>query len=104
MLSYRYFLARRLYWADPVFDEIVSVDYWGNNREVVVQDPNAIINDVQLDSDYVYYIGWNRPYVDSNFTYLSPGVRKPIIWILTRSVTNQAEQLLEMARGWKFCI
>ena len=31
-------------------------------------------------------------------------MRKPTIWILTRSDTNQAIQPLEMARGWKFCI
>ena len=31
-------------------------------------------------------------------------MRKPTIWILTRSDTNQAVQPLEMARGLKFCI
>ena len=35
---------------------------------------------------------------------MSPGVRKPTIWILTRSDTNQAVQPLKMARGWKFGI
>ena len=35
---------------------------------------------------------------------MSPGVRKPTIWILTRPDTNQAVQLLEMARGLKFWI
>ena len=30
-------------------------------------------------------------------------MRKPTIWILTRSDTNQAVQPLEMARGLKFC-
>ena len=35
---------------------------------------------------------------------MSAGVRKPTIWILTRSDTNQAVKLLEMARGWKFWI
>ena len=35
---------------------------------------------------------------------LSPGMRKTTICILTRSDTNQAVQLLEMARGSKFCI
>ena len=34
--------------------------------------------------------------------HMSPGVRKPTIWILTRSDTNQAVQPLKMARGWKF--
>ena len=34
----------------------------------------------------------------------SLGVRKPTILILTRSVTNQAVQLLEMARGLKLWI
>ena len=29
-------------------------------------------------------------------------MRKPTMWILTRSDTNQAVQLLEMARGLKF--
>ena len=28
-----------------------------------MQDQNAIIVDVQLDTDFIYYIGWNRPYV-----------------------------------------
>ena len=36
--------------------------------------------------------------------HLSQGVRKPSMWILTSSDTNQAAQLLEMARGLKFCI
>ena len=31
-------------------------------------------------------------------------MRKPTMWILTRSDTNQAVQPLEMARGLKFCI
>ena len=31
-------------------------------------------------------------------------MRKPTMWFLTRSDTNQAVQLLEMARGSKFCI
>ena len=35
---------------------------------------------------------------------MSPGVRKPTIWILTRSDVNQAAQQLKMARGWKFWI
>ena len=33
---------------------------------------------------------------------MSRYVRKPTMWILTRSDTNQTVQLLEMARGWKF--
>ena len=35
---------------------------------------------------------------------MSRNVRKPTMWILTRSDTNQAVQLLEMARDVKFCI
>ena len=35
---------------------------------------------------------------------MSPGVRKQTMWILTRFHTNQAVELLEMARGLKFCI
>ena len=36
--------------------------------------------------------------------YLSRNVRKPTMWILTRSDTNQTVQPLEMARGLKFCM
>ena len=35
---------------------------------------------------------------------MSRNTRKPTMWILTRSDTNQADQPLEMARGLKFCI
>ena len=35
---------------------------------------------------------------------MSRNKRKPTMWILTRSDTNQAVQPLEMARGLKFCI
>ena len=35
---------------------------------------------------------------------MSRVMRKPTMWILTRSDTNQAVQQLEMARGLKFCI
>ena len=42
--------------------------------------------------------------LDKSTYKMSPGVRKPTIWILTRSDTNQAVQPLKMARGWKFCI
>ena len=31
-------------------------------------------------------------------------MRKPTMWILTRSDTNQAGQPLKVARGLKFCI
>ena len=34
---------------------------------------------------------------------VSRDMRKPTMWFLTRSDTNQAVQLLEMARGLKFC-
>ena len=36
--------------------------------------------------------------------HLSRNMRKPTMWFLTRSDTNQAVQLLEMARVLKFCI
>ena len=35
---------------------------------------------------------------------MSRNVRKPTMWFLTRSDTNLAVQLLEMARDLKFCI
>ena len=36
--------------------------------------------------------------------HMSRVMRKPTMWILTRSDTNQAVQPLEMARGLKFWI
>ena len=36
--------------------------------------------------------------------HLSRNMRKPTMWFLTRSDTNQAIQLLEIARVLKFCI
>ena len=38
------------------------------------------------------------------FRHLSRVMRKPTFWFLTWSDTNQAVQLLKMARGWKFRI
>ena len=35
---------------------------------------------------------------------MSRNTRKPTMWFLTRSDTNQAVQLLKTARGLKFCI
>ena len=37
-------------------------------------------------------------------SYISPGVRKPTMWILTRSDTNRAGQSLKIARDLKFQI
>ena len=36
--------------------------------------------------------------------YLSLCMRKPTIWVPTRSDTNQAVQSQKIIRGWKFCI
>ena len=35
---------------------------------------------------------------------MSGNMRKPTMWILDRSDTNQAVQPLEMTRGLEFCI
>ena len=50
----------------------------------------------------------NKLYDFRNFAkekgQLSRNMRKPTMWILTRSTTKQAVQPLEMARGLKYCI
>ena len=46
----------------------------------------------------------NSYYVLMPERYLSRVMRKPTMWILTRSDTNQAVQPLDMARGLKCCI
>ena len=51
----------------------------------------------------VIYTGRN-PDVWVNCHNMSRNMRKPTMWILTRSDTNQAVQQLEMSRGLKFCI
>ena len=58
---------------------------------------------------YVYYIQCFKEcachvFICPTGLNLSPGVRKPTIWILSRSDTNQAVQPLKMARGLKFGI
>ena len=44
------------------------------------------------------------PRYTADFIQMSRNMRKPTMWILTRSDTNQAVQLLEMARGLKLWI
>ena len=44
---------------------------------------------------------YKSPHIDK---YMSHNVRKPTMWILTRSDTNQAVQPLEIARSLKICI
>ena len=48
---------------------------------------------------------WTMTIIDHELMWQTiKNMRKPQMWILTRSDTNQAVQLVEMARGWKFCI
>ena len=42
--------------------------------------------------------------IDDVVNIWAPAWENQQFWILTRSDTNQAVQLLEMARGLKFCI
>ena len=51
----------------------------------------------RFDSNCITPGRWNRH-------HLSRNVRKPTMWFLTRSDTNQAVQLLQIARGLKFWI
>ena len=49
---------------------------------------------------------YEKSFIDDFLTFsnhLSRNMRKPTMWILNRSDTNQAVQPLEMARGLKFC-
>ena len=55
--------------------------------------------DIILIADCIYY-----EEVRGLSEYMSRNVRKPTMWILTRSDTNQAVQPLKMARGLKFWI
>ena len=70
-------------------------------------DPYGMF-DINEDTGRVRYIG---PMYEGMRTvtivvlvrkYLSPGMRKPTMWILTRSDTNHVVQPLKMARGLKF--
>ena len=59
------FVARVLYWADAMRHRISSVKFDGSGRQDIIEDPDADIVDLDIDAHYIYYIGWNRPYVNS---------------------------------------
>ena len=58
---------------------------------------------VQTDT-FLLMTGHSVMYKITSVLNLSLCVRKPTIWVLTRSDTNQAVQSQKMARGLKFCI
>ena len=53
--------------------------------------------------EHNYSLVWCENFMSTR-NDMSRDMRKPTMWFLTRSDTNQAVQLLEMARGLKFCI
>ena len=61
-------------------------------------------NDKISDNLLMSYLKAADPISQTAEIEMSHNVRKPTMWILTRSDTNQAVQLLEMAKGLKFCI
>ena len=48
---------------DGYYDKIESANFDGDDRMKIFEDFGAELVDVGLDDNYLYFIGWNRPYV-----------------------------------------
>ena len=56
-------VAQRVYWIDASHDTISSVDYNGNNRKLIYEDPGLSLSkfhgfDLDLTGDSIYYTDW----------------------------------------------
>lgn len=50
----------RLYWTEGYFDWIESSDLNGEDRKKVLSDPGAHLRSIFVDSQFIYYTGYNR--------------------------------------------
>jgi low density lipoprotein-related protein 2 len=54
--------AKRVYWVDPKVDRVESVDYDGNDRQIVATGMNNVPHPfgVTLFDQYLYWTDWTR--------------------------------------------
>ncbi|XP_065930465.1 low-density lipoprotein receptor-related protein 4-like [Magallana gigas] len=54
------YTSERLYWTEGYFDWIESSDINGEDRKKVLSDPGAHLRSIFVDSQFIYYTGYNR--------------------------------------------
>ena len=78
----------------------------GRNR-ISVNSFNSGISSCSVEINNNDFVSAKRRVIRghlSMLSYLSLCVRKPTIWVPTRSDTNRSVQSKKMVRGWKFWI
>lgn len=60
-----FILANQLFWTDGLLNRIESSDFNGGNRQVLAYDSDALINDIVVHGQYLYYTAWHRQLVHS---------------------------------------
>lgn len=53
-------LASRLYWTDGRTDQIETSDLDGGNRRVIATDSGALVSDIVIYGQYLFYTAWQR--------------------------------------------
>lgn len=52
-----------MFWTDGLLNRIESSDFNGGNRQVLAYDTDALINDIVVHGQYLYYTAWHRQLV-----------------------------------------
>lgn len=58
--SLHFLSANTLFWADAGLSKIFSVDFNGNGRKTIVEEPNAGIVGLDISPPYLFYVGRNK--------------------------------------------
>lgn len=58
--------ANRIYWTDGEKNQIESSDIDGGNRQVLTSDPDALMMDIVVNGQFLFYTAWNRQYVQTS--------------------------------------
>uniref|UniRef100_K1QI54 Low-density lipoprotein receptor-related protein 4 n=1 Tax=Magallana gigas TaxID=29159 RepID=K1QI54_MAGGI len=60
--------ANRIYWTDGEKNQIESSDIDGGNRQVLTSDPGALMMDIVVNGQLLFYTAWNRQrFKEDNF-------------------------------------
>ena len=59
--------ARRLYWVDSFMHQISSANFDGSDRQLFIEERGVDFIDLDIDLNYIYFIGGNRQYVVVDF-------------------------------------
>lgn len=54
------YISERLYWTEGYFNWIETSDLNGEDRKQLLSDPGAHLKSIFVDSQFIYYTGYNR--------------------------------------------